>query len=59
MLVVEPQGSHQVVALEVDNNIIKTLVPSDHHLKPGENISFDFDMRHLHFFDKNTEKRIQ
>ncbi|MDC7126761.1 MAG: ABC transporter ATP-binding protein [Spirochaetales bacterium] len=58
VLVVEPQGAHQVVALEVEGNIIKTLVPSDHSLRPGDNISFDFDMRHLHFFDKQTEKRI-
>ena len=57
-LVVEPQGSHQVVALEVDDKIVKTLVPSDHSVKPGDPLSFDFDSRHLHFFDIETEKRI-
>lgn len=58
VLVVEPQGSHQVVALEVENNIVKTLVPSDHKLRPGDNVSFNFDERHLHFFDIETEQRI-
>jgi len=58
VLVVEPQGSHQVLAVEVENEIVKIVISSDRKLSPGEAVSFDFDNRHLHFFDKETEMRI-
>lgn len=58
VLVVEPQGSHQIVALEMDQQIVKITVPSDRKLSPGEAVSFDLDYQHLHFFDKETEMRI-
>lgn len=58
VLVVEPQGSHQVVAVEIDGKIVKVIVSSDQKLTPGDPVSFDLDYRHLHFFDKDSEKRI-
>ncbi|MBI9101765.1 MAG: ABC transporter ATP-binding protein [Spirochaetales bacterium] len=58
VLVVEPQGSHQVVAVEIDDQIYKIIVDSDQHLRPGDPVSFDFDRSRLHFFNKETEKRI-
>ncbi|OQY34905.1 MAG: sugar ABC transporter ATP-binding protein [Spirochaetaceae bacterium 4572_59] len=58
VLVVEPQGSHQVLAVEIDNKIVKTIISSDHKLSPGDPVSFDLDYRHLHFFDTESEKRI-
>ena len=58
VLVVEPQGSHQIVAVEIDDRIVKIVVPSDRKLTPGEAVSFDLDHRHLHFFDAETENRI-
>jgi len=58
VLVVEPQGSHQIIAVEIEKSIVKIMVPSDNHLRPGDAVSFDFDRRRLHFFDPETEKRI-
>ncbi|MDA3956374.1 ABC transporter ATP-binding protein [Oceanispirochaeta sp.] len=58
VLVVEPQGSHQVLAVEVEDQIVKIVISSDQKLSPGDPVSFDFDPKHLHFFNKETEKRI-
>jgi len=58
VLVIEPQGSHQVLAVEVEDVIVKIIIPSDRKLSPGDRVSFNLDYRHLHFFDKDTEKRI-
>ncbi|MBF9016932.1 MULTISPECIES: ABC transporter ATP-binding protein [unclassified Oceanispirochaeta] len=58
VLVVEPQGSHQVLAVEIDNKIVKTIISSDKKLSPGDPVSFNLDYRHLHFFDKDSEQRI-
>lgn len=58
VLVVEPQGSHQVVALNLNETIIKTIVSADRSVKPGDNIGFSFNQKRLHFFDKNSESRI-
>lgn len=58
VLVVEPQGSHQVLAVEIDQKIVKIIVSPDQKLTPGAPVSFDLDYRHLHFFDTDSEKRI-
>ncbi|MDC7234431.1 MAG: ABC transporter ATP-binding protein [Spirochaetales bacterium] len=58
VLVVEPQGSHQILAVELAGNIVKIIVSPDQKLAPGDPVSFDFDYKHLHFFDKDSEKRI-
>ena len=58
VLVVEPQGSHQIVALEIEESIVKIIVPSERKLQPGEGISLDVHRSRLHFFDGETEKRI-
>jgi multiple sugar transport system ATP-binding protein len=58
VLVIEPQGSHQVLAVEIDGKIVKIIISSDQKLAPGDPVSFDLDYRHLHFFDKDSEQRI-
>jgi multiple sugar transport system ATP-binding protein len=58
VLVVEPQGSHQVVALNLSETIVKMVVSAETKVKPGDNIGLDFNRKKLHFFDKETENRI-
>lgn len=58
VLVVEPQGSHQVVALDLNDTIVKTIVSADRSVKPGDNIGFNFNLKRLHFFNLDTENRI-
>jgi multiple sugar transport system ATP-binding protein len=57
-MVVEPQGSHQIVSVKVADKIIKTMVPPHPKLKSGEMIHFSFSPNTLHLFDKETEERI-
>lgn len=58
VLVVEPQGAHQVVALNLHETIVKMIVTSELIIKPRDNIGFNFNVNRLHFFNKETENRI-
>ncbi|MBI9096954.1 MAG: hypothetical protein JEY91_00685 [Spirochaetaceae bacterium] len=58
ILVIEPQGSHQVVALNLDDNIVKMIVPAEMKLNYNDTIGLDFNRERLHLFDKDSEKRI-
>lgn len=58
-LVVEPQGSHQVVSAKVDGRIVKVVSPPSPRIHPGETIHLGFDLQKLHFFDPDTTKRLQ
>ena len=57
-LVVEPQGSHQIVAIEIDNRIMKIVVPPLPQIQAGETIHLAFKQESIHFFDKETKLRI-
>lgn len=59
ILVVEPQGSHQVVAFSLNESIVKMTVSAELKVKPGDNIGLAFNLKRLHFFNKETENRIQ
>ena len=41
-LVSEPQGSHQVIAIELDEKIIKIVAPASPKIHPGETVYLDF-----------------
>ncbi len=58
VLVVEPQGSHQVVALNLSETIVKMVVSAETKVKPGDKIGLGFNIKKIHFFDKETENRI-
>jgi multiple sugar transport system ATP-binding protein len=58
VLVVEPQGSHQVVAFKLDETIVKMVISAELKVKPGDSIGLNFNRRRLHFFDRETENRI-
>ena len=58
ILVVEPQGSHQVIAVKLDEQIVKIVAPHSRRVRPGDKIHLSFQPDSLHFFDHETEWRI-
>ena len=57
-LVAEPQGSHQIVAIEMDKKIMKIVVPPQPQVRAGDAIHLGFKQESILFFDKETELRI-
>jgi multiple sugar transport system ATP-binding protein len=57
-LVTEPQGSHQIVAIQVDDDIIKIVAPASPKIHPGETIHLNFKQETLRFFDPETTLAI-
>ena len=57
-LVVEPQGSHQVVAFDLDDKIVKIVAPSQPKAKMGEIIHLNFKQEALRFFDPESTLAI-
>jgi multiple sugar transport system ATP-binding protein len=57
-LVSEPQGSHQVIAVELDKSFVKIVVPAQPKIGPGEPIHLNFKHETLRFFDPDTEMSI-
>ncbi len=57
-LVVEPQGSHQVIAFKLDGKIIKMVAPSQPKMQTGATIHLNFKQETLRFFDPETELAI-
>jgi len=54
----EPQGSHQIVAVEVDGNLMKLVAPPQPPIRPGDTIHMSFKQDAMLFFDKETGLRI-
>ena len=57
-LVVEPQGSHQIVAIDLNDQIIKIVAPAHPKVVPGELLHLTFQQERIHLFDVETEKRL-
>jgi multiple sugar transport system ATP-binding protein len=57
-LVAEPQGSHQIVAIQLDDNIIKAVAPAKPTIETGEPVHLDFKQETLRFFDPETTLAI-
>ena len=53
-LVSEPQGSHQVVAIELDSKIIKIITEASPKVLPGEIVNLAFKGETIRYFDKET-----
>lgn len=53
-LVSEPQGSHQIVAIELDNKIIKIVTEAQPKVQPGEVVHLAFKQDTLRYFNKDT-----
>lgn len=57
-LVSEPQGSHQVVAIQLDRQIVKMIAPAQPKVQTGENIHLAFKQDTIRFFDPETTMAI-
>ena len=57
-LVAEPQGSHQIVAIELDEKLIKIVAPAYPKIKSGEMVHLSFKQEAIRFFDRETGLRI-
>jgi len=57
-LVSEPQGSHQIIAVELDDVVIKITAPAQPKIFAGDTVHLTFREGAIAFFDKDTELRI-
>ncbi len=57
-LVAEPQGSHQIVAIQVEDKIVKAVAPAKPTVEPGSPVHLDFKQETLRFFDPETTLAI-
>jgi len=57
-LLSEPQGSHQVVAIQMDEEIIKVVAPSEPKIQGGETAYMKFKPDTLRLFDPETTLAI-
>ena len=57
-LVAEPQGSHQVVAVELDDKLLKIVAPARPKVRSGETVHLTFKQESLRFFDRESGARI-
>jgi multiple sugar transport system ATP-binding protein len=57
-LVAEPQGSHQIVAIELGERIVKIIAPPHPLVAGGETVHLNFNQEMLSFFDKESGDRI-
>ncbi len=57
-VVSEPQGSHQIIAIEFDESYIKVVTPAQPKIVAGEIIHLNFKQETLRFFDPETELSI-
>lgn len=58
-LVVEPQGSHQVVSVKLNEQIVKFVMPPSPRRNAGDSIHTAFRQNKLHFFNHHTTNRLQ
>jgi multiple sugar transport system ATP-binding protein len=57
-LVSEPQGSHQIVAIQLDDNIIKAVASPKPIIHAGDFVHLNFKQETLRFFDPETTMAI-
>ncbi|MEE8389502.1 MAG: TOBE domain-containing protein, partial [Anaerolineae bacterium] len=57
-LVSEPQGSHQIVAIELDDKLMKIVTAARPKIRSEETVHLAFMQEAMSFFDKDTGLRI-
>jgi multiple sugar transport system ATP-binding protein len=57
-LVSEPQGSHQIVAIELGDRIVKIVTPAHPKIESGQLVHLAFEQEAIAFFDYDTGLRI-
>ncbi len=58
ILVVEPQGSHQVVSLKLEDKLVKIVLPPFPKLRAGEVFNAEFSRGKLQIFDPRSSRRL-
>ncbi len=58
-LVSEPQGSHQIIAIQLDKKIMKFVAPAALKINPGQTVNLSFKQETLRFFDPETTLAIE
>jgi len=58
-LVSEPQGSHQIVAFELGDKIVKIIAPPAAKIRSGEPIHLTLKQEAMRFFDPETTLAIE
>ncbi|MDI6452493.1 ABC transporter ATP-binding protein [Peloplasma aerotolerans] len=51
-------GSDALIHFDIANIAVTAKINSREVIDPGEEITYDFDIEHIYFFDKDTEMRI-
>jgi len=57
-LLVEPQGSHQIIVVKINEKIVKIVVPSEIKINPDETFFINFKEGKILFFDYKSRLRI-
>ena len=57
--VIEPQGSHQIIAVTLNNQIVKISAPTFPKYDIDENINLSFNEERVLLFDSETKERIK
>jgi multiple sugar transport system ATP-binding protein len=57
-LVSEPQGSHQIVAIELDDKLVKIVTSAHPKIRSEQVVHLAFKQEAMSFFDKDTGLRI-
>jgi len=58
-LVSEPQGSHQIIAIQLDKKILKIVAPATPKYEPGQAVRLRFKQEALRFFDPESTLAIE
>jgi len=58
-LVSEPQGSHQIIAIQLDKKMFKIVAPATPKFEPGQAIHLRFKQETLRFFDPESTLAIE
>ncbi|QTA37556.1 ABC transporter ATP-binding protein [Thermosipho ferrireducens] len=59
ILVVEPQGSHQIIAVELGEQIVKIVSPAFPKYNADELVNVTLDYERIMLFDIDTKKRLE
>jgi multiple sugar transport system ATP-binding protein len=58
-LVSEPQGSHQIIAIQTEDGIIKISAPAQPKIHSGEVVHLAFKQKTMRFYDPVTTLAIE
>lgn len=57
-LLVEPQGSHQVIIFKINDKIAKLVISGETKIKSGDTFFIDFKQEKIMFFDYESKLAI-